>query len=48
MAEEHIKCIAAVYITLVPFEYTYRINKAAGYVHWTTCKYTGLQVTDKY
>jgi hypothetical protein len=47
-AEQHIKCITAVYVTLVPFEYTNRLNKVAGYVHWTICKHIGLQVTDKY
>jgi hypothetical protein len=47
-ADEHMKHIAAGCKTLVPSEYTNRHNQVAGYIHWTICKYIGLQVTDKY
>ena len=47
-AEEHIKHIVAGCTTLAPSEYTSRLNKMAGYIHWTTGKPMGLQVTDKY
>jgi len=46
-AEEHIKHIVAQCTTLAPSEYTNRHTKVAGYIHWTICKHTGLQVTDK-
>jgi hypothetical protein len=35
-------------ITLVPYEYINRHNKRACYIHWTICKHTRLQITDKY
>jgi len=47
-AEENIKCIVPGCTTLAPSEYTERHCKVAGYIHWTICKYMGLQVTDKY
>jgi hypothetical protein len=34
--------------TLAPSEYTNRINKVAGYIHWLIRKHVGIQVTDKY
>jgi len=45
-AEEHMKHIVAECTTLVPSEYTNRLNKMAGYIHWI-CKHVGLQVTDQ-
>ena len=47
-AEEHVKHIVAGYATLAPSEYTSRLNKMTGYIHWTVGKHMGLQVTDKY
>jgi len=46
--EEHIKHIVVGCTTLAPSEYANKHNKMAGYIHWTICKHTGLQVTDKY
>jgi hypothetical protein len=46
--EEHIKHTVAWCTTLVPSERTNRNNKVAGYIHWTICQRTGLQVTDRY
>ena len=46
-AEEHIKPIVAGCTTIAPSEYYYKHNKVAGYIHWTICKHTRLQVTDK-
>ena len=45
---EHIKHIVAGRTTLARSEYTNRHNRVAGYIHWTTCKRMGLQVTDRY
>jgi len=47
-AEEHVKHIVAGCTTVAPSEYTSRLNKMAGYIHWTVGKHMGLQVTDKY
>jgi hypothetical protein len=47
-AEVHTKHNVAGCTTLVPSAYTIRHKKAAGYIHWTTCKRMGLQVTDNY
>jgi hypothetical protein len=46
--KEHMKHIVVGCTTLALSEYTNRHNKVAGYIHWTICKYTGLQITDKY
>jgi hypothetical protein len=47
-AEVHTEHNVAGCTTLVPSEYTIRHNQVAGYIHWTICKHTGLQVTNKY
>jgi len=47
-ADEHIKHFVAGCTKLVPVKETNRHNKVNGYIHWTVCKHTGLQVTDKY
>jgi len=33
---------------LAPSEYKSRLNKMAGYIHWTVGKHMGLQVADKH
>jgi hypothetical protein len=47
-AEENIIRIVQGCTILVPSEYTNRHNKVAGYIHWTVCKHSELQVTDRY
>ena len=47
-AEEHIKHIVAGCAMLAPSEYTSRLNKMSGYIHWTVGKHMRLQVTDRY
>jgi len=47
-SEEHVKHIVAGCTTLAPSEYTSRLNKMAGYIHWTVGKHMELQVTDYY
>jgi hypothetical protein len=42
------KHIVAGCTTFVPSEYTNRLNKVAGYIHWLIRKHVGLQVTDNY
>jgi hypothetical protein len=46
--QNNIKHTVAGCITCAPSAYNNRHNKAAGYIHWTICKHTGLLVTDKY
>jgi len=46
--EEHTKHFVAGCTTLAPVKETNRHNKVNGYSHWTVCKHTGLQVTDRY
>ena len=47
-AEQHLTHTVAGYTTFAPSEYTDRHNKVAGYIHWTICEHTELQVTDNY
>jgi hypothetical protein len=46
--EEQMKHIVAGCTKLAPCDYTNRLNKVAGYIHWMICKHMGLQVTYKY
>jgi len=43
----HIKHIVTGCTTLELSEYSNRHNQLAGYIHWTICKHSGLQVTDR-
>lgn len=47
-AEEHISHMVEGCITFAQIEYTNRHNKVASYVHWSMCKYLGVQVPHTY
>jgi hypothetical protein len=44
-AEEHIKHIVTLRITLAPSDYNNRHNKVDGYFHWMICKHMRLQIS---